>query len=200
MFCQAQNHADIAKAILRVNREGIFAAAREFRQPPRVLASIVFTERSLNFRAVRSLEEDLAARCGYDSSLGVAQVKVRTAYWIESHLSELSDTLSLSPVTMQSLARSRTRGALIDRLEKPDINLLYGAAYVAFITYLWADVLRMPSVRDIHVGIIATLYSLGLVLPDGSLRSPHPNPMMNHFGEVAQAWHDGPDLQEEFPK
>jgi hypothetical protein len=200
LFCHAQSHVDIAEAILRENRQNIVMAAREFGQPPRLLASIIFAERSTNLRVGKSMAEDLAARVGYNSSIGVAQVKVETARWIEKHLGDLSRILSLSAETSRSLAPSRTRGELIQRLMEPSTNLLYAAAYIALITESWTDVLRTPSLQDSRVGIIATLYSLGLELPDGSLRSPHPNPTMNHFGEVAQAFYDGSILREEFPK
>jgi hypothetical protein len=198
--CKAQGHADVAQSILDEHRESIVRAAREFHQEPRILASVIFAERALNVRPAKSLAEGLAAKIGYNASLGVAQIKVQTATWIEKHLGDLCGAFSPSDETKERLAPSMMRGALIDRLEEPFTNLLYAAAYLALITKMWAEILNAPELQGSRVGIIATLYSLGLQLPDGSLRAPHRHPRMNHFGEVAQTFYDGFILQEVFPK
>jgi hypothetical protein len=194
VFGQSPPHADLAEAILRENAEGIIAAARALDQAPRVLAAVIFAERSLNVRPAQSMEESLLARCGYNASLGVAQVKMQTADWIERHLAEVSPSAEVA----ERLAPHLTRSQLIQRLMTPDTNVLYAAAFVALIVKMWAPVLSEPALRRARVGIIATLYSLGLELPDGSLRAPHPDPRMNHFGETAQAFYNGSILREEF--
>lgn len=184
---------------LREFRGEIAGAALAFHQDPRALASIVFAERSSNVRFGEAMAETLAARCGYNCSLGVAQLKVQTARWIEQRMMDDAFGTSVSEATKRALAPSRTRSELIDRLERPSTNLMYAAAYVALIAALWDDVLDDSTVKNVRVGVIATLYSLGLVRADGSLRTPHADPAMNRFGELAQSFYDGALLREEFP-
>jgi hypothetical protein len=197
---EPQTRRDIAAAILRENQDEIVRGASEFSQSPRVLASVVFAERSLNIRPAKTMTEVLLARCGYNASLGVAQVKVRTARWIETHLHELSSVRAPSSTVRRRLSRSRLREELIQRLDQPSTNLLYAAAYLALISQVWGEVLDAPDLRSVRVGIVATLYSVGLERPDGSLRVPHADPAMNAFGETAQAFYDGTMLRDEFPK
>lgn len=198
--CFAQGHSDVGETILRAYRAEIARAAIDFHQSPRVLASVIFAERSLNVRPAKSMAEGLAARLGYNASLGVAQVKVRTAYYVERHLGELSGDLAPCEEARQKLLVCSASGERIERLEQPFTNLLYAAAYVALISNTWAEVLNAVELQDSRVGIIATLYSLGLELPDGSPRVPHPNPKMNGFGETAQRFYDRSILLDEFPR
>ena len=155
LFCQTSPHADAAEAILHDDSVLITAASGLVGVPPRVLASVVFAERSLNSRPAQALEEDVLARCGYNASLGLAQVKMRTASWIEAHLGEIDPSEEVA----RKLAPHVGRGELIDRLQAPETNLLYAAVYVALIVRRWAPVLDSQEVRACRTGIIATLYS-----------------------------------------
>jgi len=194
----AQGHVDLAVALLREHRGEISLAALEFGQPPRLLASVIFAERSSNVRSGKTFAEEVTAHCGFDSSLGIAQVKVSTAHWIEEHLRDLDFYGVVNDATMLRMGGGSRRGGLIARLNEPSTNLLYAAAYVALIRQAWAPVLQMQEMASRRAGLIATLYSLGLVRSDGSLRLPHPNPELNRFGEIAQGFYDGLLLREEF--
>jgi len=87
--------------------------------------------------------------------------------------------------------------AIVDRLAEPATNLRYAAAYVAMILKAWEPLFKELHSEESIVFLVATLYSLGLKRPDGSLRLPHPNARPNSFGIVASEFYGSFELRAE---
>jgi hypothetical protein len=180
------------------HQELICSAAYTFALSPRLVASIIYAERYLNFNWEDDLLDGLFAESGYNSSVGFAQVKVTTAFWIEKEVHNTQSLYYLGDNAERRFRRSTSRPDLIHRLLNDSINILYCCAYVAMIQHRWENAGVFFSEQN-ETGILATLYSLGAIRFDGSERIPHPNPQMNHFGETAQVFYDGFVLRMEFP-
>jgi hypothetical protein len=187
-----------ALTVLQKHTDEITDAARSFGIAPRLLASIIYAEQSLNVKPGEDILDRVFALSGYNSSIGVAQVKVNTAAWIEAQLADPGSPCFLSD-TLHHVLSSASRSELARKLSEPATNLKYAAAYVAMIQKLWRPVLDEPAFRLSATGIVATLYSLGLTRSNGSLRLPHPTPRMNRFGEVAQRFFDSFEMPEYLP-
>lgn len=181
----------IADEIIHEQKENIQRAAEKFHISPRLLASIIYAERTLNERPGRDVVDMILARTGYNSSLGIAQVKVGTGIWIEEQLNNPDGPVYLGANRASWIVKSQSREELIERLADPKRNLLYASAYAAMIIRLWHPILSEPNNSHFAAGLIATLYSLGIERADGSLRMPHANSALNEFGRAAQRYYDG---------
>ncbi len=186
------------ESMLKEHRGEIEEAARAFGISPRVLASVVYAERSLNVRLGEDIVDVVLARTGHNSSVGLAQVKVETAFWISEQLHDPASQFYLGPDAAQAIPPTRDWQELIDRLTDHRGNLLYAAAYIAMIQKSWGSVLGTTVNGSHQAGILATLYSLGLQRSDGSTRTPHQGARANHFGETAREFYDSFLLREEF--
>jgi len=74
------------KEILVENKAYINKYAKIFEVSPRLLASIIYSEHKLNLKPGESTLDYIFAKSGYNSSLGVAQIKISTAEWIEQQI------------------------------------------------------------------------------------------------------------------
>ncbi len=165
-------------------------AAKVVHISPRLLASIVYAEHKLNYTLSDEVLDGVLAHIGYNSSVGVAQVKVNTAGWIEKQLLNRNSDFYLGDDISILIKKSTNREDLIGKLLKPDLNLLYAACYIAMIEKLWVGKFDVFSSSQNQVGIIASLYCLGLKKSDGELRLPHEGAKMNEFGKTAQEFYD----------
>ncbi len=186
------------ESMLKEHRGEIEEAASVFGISPRVLASVVYAERSLNVRPGEDMVDVVLARTGHNSSVGLAQVKVETAFWVSEQLHDPASQFYLGPQAAQVIPPARNWQELIDMLTDDRGNLLYAAAYIAMIQKSWASVLAATGSGPPQVAILATLYSLGLERSDGTIRTPHPGASANHFGETAREFYDSFLLREEF--
>jgi len=66
----------------------IASASEKFDVNPAYLSAIIYTERTKNFDWTDEAFDEVIARVGQNSSLGFAQVKMKTAYFIEKQLSQ----------------------------------------------------------------------------------------------------------------
>jgi hypothetical protein len=189
MLILSQPGSDRAELLLKQHRQEILRAAEAFGISPRLLASIIYAEQMLNVKPGETILEEVFAQTGYNSSLGIAQIKVNTAEWIEIQMHDPESDFHLEGKE-HLLPQSAGRSELLSRLTDAKQNLLYASAYVRMIEDLWGETLAAPWLQRQRVGVVATLYSLGLVRPDGSTRKPHPNPGMNELGSVAQEFYD----------
>jgi len=187
-----------AGAVLVEHRNDIVEAARSFGIAPRLLASIVYAEHSLNVKPGEYMLDKVFALSGYNSSIGVAQIKVETALWIRRQLDDESG-MFFNPARASAL-KKESSGTIVEQLSDPRTNLLYAAAYISMIQQVWQELFQSPSYEDRMAGIVASIYSLGLTRVDGSLRLPHAKARMNHFGEVAQSFYDSFELVNDLPK
>ncbi len=186
------------ESMLKEHRREIEVAACVFGISSRVLASVVYAERSLNVRPGEDIVDVVLARTGHNSSVGLAQVKVETAFWISEQLHEPASPFFLNREAAQVIPPARDWQELIDRLTDDRGNLLYAAAYIAMIQKSWGSVLGTTVSGSHQAAIVATLYSLGLERSDGTIRTPHQGASANHFGETAREFYDSFLLREEF--
>ena len=186
-------------ALLVEHRAEIHDAAKAYGISARLLASVVYAERSSNIRPGEDVVDVVLARTGYNSSVGLAQVKVETAFWITEQLSDPKSPFYLTPEKAQILPLPKGRQELIDPLAEPRTNLLFAAAYLEIIARHWATVLETMQSTSDRVALLGTLYSLGLERADGSGRSPHTDAKPNRFGQIAQEFYDSFLLRQEFP-
>ena len=186
------------KEIIVENKAYINKYAKVFDISPRLLASIIYSEHKLNLMPGESTLDYIFAKSGYNSSLGVAQIKISTAEWIEQQLNNKQSQFYLGVSISNLIKVSSSRSEVINKLSDPQTNILYATCYVAMILKLWGDELSFSELREIKVGITATLYTLGIVDSEGKTRKPHSNAGMNNFGKTAQEFYTSFMLREEF--
>lgn len=166
---------------LKENKELIISAAKIFDVNPLYLASIIYTERTLNFDWTDEVFDEVIAKIGQNSSLGFCQVKLKTAYFIERQLSTSNSIYYCGKNYSKILTISKNPFELIKKLENDTLNIQYAAAYLRIIQNYWAN--KGYSINN-KPEIIGTLYQMGLFKRDGSTRIPHFNPQANEFGNV----------------
>ncbi|MEO8167826.1 MAG: hypothetical protein ABI623_06245 [bacterium] len=186
-----------ARSVLVEYRNEIREASRSFGISPRLLASIVYAEHSLNVRPGEAVLDKVLALSGYNASLGMAQIKVETAQWIEKQLQERGG-MFYNPLAMKILIEKENE--IVNRLTDPRTNLRYAAAYVGMILKVWQPLFREAAYEHQLPSIVATLYSLGLTRFDRTLRLPHGSAKSNCFGDVARSFYDSFELTDELPK
>jgi len=196
--CSFAFGSERARSILLEHKNEIVEASKSFGIAPRLLASIVYAEHSLNVKPSEDILDKVLALSGYNSSIGVAQIKVETARWICKQLENRSSMFSNSAGV--STFGKESSNDFVEQLSEPKTNLVYAAAYVSMILNVWQPLFKEASYEGKVAGVVASIYCLGLARSDGTLRLPHSNAKMNHFGEVAQSFYDSFELTNEFPK
>lgn len=69
---------DKTLAKIETNRDLIIGASKIFDVSPRILASIIYTERTLNYTWEDEALDDILAQAGLNSSIGFCQIKMKT--------------------------------------------------------------------------------------------------------------------------
>lgn len=185
----AENKEERVLREMAKHKELICNAAHSFGIEPRIIASVIYAERFLNYNWEDDLFDVLFAETGYNSSIGFAQIKVATAFWIEQELNNFHGFYFLTVNIKQFFSRSKSKKELIERLVNDSTNIYYCAAYLSMIKHRWEKIFLFQSNNE--AGILATLYSLGIIKFDGAERVPHANPQMNFLGEIAQKFYSG---------
>lgn len=183
---------------LAERKEIITRAAQSLGVSPRIVASIIYTERLRNFNWDDAILDNVLAKSGYNSSTGFAQIKVNTAFWIEEELHQPTGRYFLGKEIQLLLPRSISREELILRLSNDSVNISYCAAYAVMIKKRWGEAGYFFDHSN-EAGLLATLFSLGIIRSNGEERLPHPNSTMNDFGRTAQEFFDSFVLREVFP-
>lgn len=158
----------------------ILAASRIFNINPLYLSAVIYTERTKNYDWTDEAFDEVIARVGQNSSIGFAQVKMKTAYFIERQLSDSTSKFYCGKKYEHILGGSKTPFKLIEKLKTDSLNILYAAAYLRLIQSFWGN--KGYSI-DNKPEIIGSLYQLGLFYPNGKVREPHFYPKPNEFGE-----------------
>ena len=187
-----------AHNILLKHQSEINNAALETGVSARLLASIIYAEHKLNYNLEDKILDGVLAQIGYNSSVGVAQIKVNTASWIKENIHNVNSPFYLGNKIMILVPDTKSREKTIEELSDPKLNILYAACYIAMIEKLWNVQFTDFSLGKIKEGIIATLYCLGIVRSDGSIRYPHMDAKMNNFGTTAQEFFGSFQLRSEF--
>ncbi len=194
LLCSSTLASERARAVLVEHNTEILEASRSFGIAPRLLASIIFAEQSLNVKPGEDVLDKVLAMSGYNASVGIAQIKVETARWVYDQIERTSGA-HYSPSKIPFL-----NSAVSDSLADCRNNCMYAAAYISLIVQTWKAFLDGIQDSGTKTGYIATLYCLGLVRQDGTVRQPHSQARMNHFGETARLFYDSFELTGEFPE
>lgn len=176
LFCE---QSDIAISKIRDHLTYIKSAAKIFDINYKLIASVIFVERTLNYDWEDDALDIILAEAGINSSIGFCQVKLKTAYWIERQLNDSTSIFYPGKKYKDILSKSKSKEELITKLTNDSLNILYASAYLRIIQSRWS----IAGYRiDIKTEIIGTLYSTGLFYNDGKERQPHTNPKANKFG------------------
>ena len=162
------NHMDLIKS-----------ASKKFDIDYRILCSVIYTERTLNYTWEDKALDNVLAEVGLNSSIGFCQVKMKTAYWIEIQLSDTNSKYYCGDKYRYILKESRSPEEIIKKLNNDTLNILYAAAYLKIMENRW---LKAGFPINKRPDIIGTLYSSGLFYIDGSERKPNADPKANDFG------------------
>src|SRR5690606_4572708 len=187
---------DKVEKLLIENKNLIYSSAELFNIQPRIIAAIIYTERTLNVNWMENELDQLLAKTGYSSSLGIGQIKIHTAQWIEKKLHDSLSNYYLGDIAKINISKSKNREEVIERLKDPQWNLKYIAAYIAMFCRRWSK--ECFNISD-KPDIIGTLYSLGPYrVQDGTERAPHGSPKSNYFGEETAKFYFSKQLSKNF--
>lgn len=186
-FCFCQLFAELPEVTYSkiIERKQLISLASEtFDINATYLSAIIYTERTKNYDWRDEAFDELIARVGQNSSIGFAQVKMKTAYFIERQLTDSTSKFYCGNKYENVLGVSKTPFHLIEKLQIDSVNILYAAAYIKIIQTFWQN--RGYSIAD-RPDIIGSLYQLGLFHPNGKVREPHFYPKANEFGKHVKA-------------
>ncbi len=175
-------HPDTTLIKLQQRAEFFKTASKTFEVNSKILASIIYTERTLNYTWEDEAMDDILAEAGLNSSIGFCQIKLKTAFWIEVQLNDTSASYVPAKKYLGELSLSNSPEEIIQKLENDSLNILYAAAYLRIIISHW-EKRKFPL--DERADILGTLYSTGLFNRNGSERKPNRNPKSNEFGKKA---------------
>jgi RHS repeat-associated protein len=166
-----------ARTSISNNAQNIINAANKFGVDQNVVAGVIYAERNTNLNFIDKFT-DLLSNIGVDTSVGLGQVRLRTAEMLEqSGYMPLTPSVTYVTADMFRYNIATTYNiALSRRLEDDKINSLYVAAYIKFIQDKWQG--EFPAIAD-RPDILGTLYNLGV-------KTPHGNPEPNDFGSYVQ--------------
>ncbi len=174
----AESHEKSYSKIIE-RKEMIISASEKFDVNPVYLSAIIYTERTRNYDWTDEAFDEAIARVGQNSSLGFAQVKMKTAYFIEIQLSDSTRKFYCGKKYRNILNVSKNPFQLIEKLKNDSLNIMYAAAYLRLIQSFWS---KKGYSIDNRPEIIGSLYQLGLFHSNGKVREPHFYPKANEFG------------------
>ena len=124
--------------------------------------------------------DGLRAQLGFNPSIGVAQVKISTAEWIEKQYSD-----------GKFIVVSRTKQETAQKLLNDTTNILYSVAYVSLIRKAFNGVFS----GEVPVRTLASYYGLGIDHEVG-----YDTSYVNDLGIFAQEFYESDELLHLFPK
>ncbi|MBU2445519.1 MAG: hypothetical protein KJ666_08110 [Bacteroidetes bacterium] len=177
LFAENYNTA-IRKIEERLNL--IKSASNKFNIDYKILCSIIYTERTVNYDWEDDALDKILANVGLNSSMGFCQIKLKTAYWIERQLNDSTSVHFPGKKYESILSVSKSKRELIMKLTNDSLNVLYASAYLRIMISRWEK--EGFSIDD-RPDIIGTLYSTGLFKSNGEERIPNRHPNPNDFGK-----------------
>lgn len=181
---------------LHEKSEIIQNSAEKLEISPRLLASIIYTEKRINITLVDSYE-DIYAYLGANSSIGLAQIRLNTGKWIIDSVKDSTSDYYIEKRYHHWLPVYPGRSDLIRLLKQDTPNCILAAFHIKQIIRRWQkdgyDISQRPD-------IVVTLYTYGLTDREtGKEITPHENPKSNFLGTIAINFYKSSKLQNEFP-
>lgn len=170
-FSETETKAALrARRIVEGNADIIKTASKEFDVDPVIVAGVIYQEQVMNVDFVDSLTDYIGGLAGVNTSIGIGQVRVKTAEALERVYPQLYPLAAGKEV----VAGNATR---VEFLKNPLMNIRYVAAKIAFEQERWReagfDMRGRPE-------ILGTLYNIGSVEKP---IEPHSIPDANDFGK-----------------
>ena len=125
-----------AQGIITENAESIFEAAEKFDVDPYVLAGCIYVEQIKNVDLKDEFDSTLVLKAGFDSSVGIGQIKVSTAKLLqeEGYMPYIE-----KPTFWGGLLGMTREAKIAFELEDNETNIYYAAAYLKYISNEWAE-------------------------------------------------------------
>lgn len=165
----------VDKLILKYKKV-IKDAGEHFNVDKSIVAGVIYWEQVLNYNLQDKLT-DWVGRFGLNTSIGIGQVRVKTAELVEKKW--YIPKTNPEEVWLKIFGKwilGNTTIARVKRLENDEYNIYYAAAYLRYMQDIWEK--QYPSISR-SPGILATLYNIGK-------EKTHPNPKPNDFGRYVQ--------------
>lgn len=144
-------------------------AAKEFMVDPVMVGAVIYQEQATNVNFVDTLTDYIGGLLHLNTSIGIGQVRVKTAEYLEKYYLELDPNRQDSLFLDYNVVR-------VERLKDPSTNIRYVAAKIHFTQERWEkagfDIKDKPE-------ILGTLYNIEDV---DNPATPHASPDANDFG------------------
>jgi len=137
---------------------------------PAVVGSVIYQEQSTNVNFVDTLTDYIGGLLFLNTSIGIGQVRVKTAESLEKYYPELNFIDENDLLIDANMAR-------VERLKEPFINIKYVTAKIYFSQKRWKDA---GFDLDNKPEILGTLYNIENI---NEPIQPNANPEANDFGK-----------------
>ena len=145
----------------------------------RLYVSIIYAELMNNFDYMDKLD-NVRAKYGFDPSVGFAQIRVSTFYWIEENS---NNTL---------IIESKDKDDLLNKIATDSINILYSAEYIRMINALFMK----KYGKSASIKSLGSYYSAGIDYGKDDVDSNY----FNIVGRTAEEFYNSDILINEFPR
>src|SRR3989344_5978272 len=164
------NERERATGLVQAYKELIKGGAKEFDVDPVMIGAVIHQDQATNVNFVDTLFDNIGGLAGINTSIGIGQVRVKTAREPE----QIYDQLGVKTEQDSNVNKNMAR---VERLKDPWINIRYVAAKIKFSQDRWRnagfDISTKPE-------ILGTLYNIEDVAHPVD---PHENPQANDFGK-----------------
>lgn len=175
-ICIFAEHPDSTLVKINKNKMLINNASNIFEIDNKILSAIIFVERRENYSWEDDAMDEYLAQVGLNSSIGFCQVKLKTAYWIESQISDTSSLYFPGKKYNKLLKLGKEPQEIIDNLKIDSLDIMHAAAYLRIMISRWE---KENHAINNRADILGTLYSTGLFYRNGKERKPNSNPKAN---------------------
>lgn len=166
---------------IKAQKKVINSVCRILDISPRLYVSVIYSELINNFNALDNFDE-FRARIGANPSVGFAQIKVSTCYWIEKNYSG-----------NYGIYKSNSHTELVDKIIQDSINIHYSGLYIKLILDLFYS--TYPNYK-VDVKNIASYYGSGIDEVDRNVDFYY----VNKLGITADSFYNSTKLTEIFPR
>ena len=153
-----KNHSSLDQSFIQ-NKKILNTVADEFDLSSRILVSVLYAERGLNYRYLDEQLDFILIEAGINASSGFSQIKYRTAVWIEDQMTNKHGQYWIDQRRADLVGKSKDQKELIAKLSSIETNIRFAAAYLAMMIKRWdKDSLNIAYSPD----TLATMYSSGI--------------------------------------
>ena len=123
-----------ADKIIKANKQYIKNAAQKFQVNPYILAATIYADQRLNVDWVDDLTDGIGGFYGINTSIGVAQVRVSTAEFLENlgYMPKISEEDGGWDIPFIGIVNGTETMARSKALENPNICIMYAAVYLKY--------------------------------------------------------------------